>query len=206
DALATSLAAQAAVALENSQLWEEIHRLFECFVRAFVISIASRDPITSGHSFRVANLTVAFAEAADRADAGPMASVHFTRDDMRTLRYAALLHVFGKVGVGGAILSKAKKLYPPQLDRIRDRFKLARRGRELASAQSRLEYLLAHGRDAYLAREAAFDADLREATAHLETDLAAIERANQPTVVAWGSFEALPAIAALTYSDVDGSE
>jgi len=205
DALATSLAAQAAIALENSQLWTEIHQLFEGFVRASVIAIESRDPITSGHSFRVANLTVALAEAADRADAGPMARVQFTREDMRTLRYASLLHDFGKVGVREDILIKAKKLYPAQLDQIRDRFKLARRSRELASMQSRLEHLLVHGRDAYLARAAEFDADLREATAHLDTDLAAIERANQPSVVADGTFERLPAIAALTYIDVDGS-
>ena len=33
-----------------------------------VVAIEARDPATSGHSFRVANLTVALAEAVDRAD------------------------------------------------------------------------------------------------------------------------------------------
>jgi response regulator RpfG family c-di-GMP phosphodiesterase len=125
---------------------------------------------------------------------------------MRTLRYASLLHDFGKVGVREAILVKAKKLYPSQINRIRDRFKLARRSRELASMQSRLDYLLAHGRDAYLARNATFDDDLCDARAQLEVDLDAIEGANHPTVVADGAFDRLPVIAALTYSDVDGSE
>ncbi len=54
-----SLAGQAAVALENSQLYDSIQRLFEGFVRAAVTAIETRDPATSGHSFRVANLTVA---------------------------------------------------------------------------------------------------------------------------------------------------
>src|SRR5215469_15835051 len=57
-----SLTSQAAVALENSQLYEAIQKLFEGFVRASVTAIEARDPTTSGHSFRVANLTVAPAE------------------------------------------------------------------------------------------------------------------------------------------------
>jgi HD-GYP domain-containing protein (c-di-GMP phosphodiesterase class II) len=205
DALATSLAAQAAVALENSQLWADIRKLFEGFVRASVVAIEARDPATSGHSFRVANLTIALAEAVDRADSGPLAGVRFTREDMRTLRYASLLHDFGKVGVREDVLVKAKKLYPAQLDLVRDRFKLARRGRELAAMQKRLDYVLAHGRDAYLASEPAFDASLQNDIADLDRHLAAIEEANEPTVLADGHFEKLRAIAGLAYRDVDGS-
>src|SRR4029453_7601590 len=110
--LLVSLASQAAVALENSHLYAEIRQLFEGFVRASVVAIEARDPATSGHSFRVANLTVALAEAADRADAGGLAGVRFSRDDLRAIRYAALLHDFGKVGVREEILVKAKKLHP----------------------------------------------------------------------------------------------
>jgi GAF domain-containing protein len=57
--LAASLASQAAVALENSRLYQSIQTLFEGFVQASVIAIESRDPTTSGHSFRVADFTVA---------------------------------------------------------------------------------------------------------------------------------------------------
>ncbi|MDE3154026.1 MAG: GAF domain-containing protein, partial [Acidobacteriota bacterium] len=121
EALARSLASQAAVAVENSQLYASIQRLFEGFVRASVVAIESRDPATSGHSFRVANLTVAFAEAVDRADSGELAAVRFSREEMRTLRYASLLHDFGKVGVREDVLVKAKKLYPAQHALIRER-------------------------------------------------------------------------------------
>src|SRR5439155_16974690 len=163
--------------------------LFEGFVRASVIAIESRDPITSGHSFRVANLTIALAEAADRASAGPMARVRFTREDMRTLRYASLLHDFGKVAVREDILLKAKKLYPAQLERIRDRFKLARRSREMAVMQRRLDYILEHGRDAYLAHATKFQAELVDENARLGRDLDAIERAMQQTVVPNGTLQ-----------------
>src|SRR2546430_2563035 len=97
--LAGSLASQAAVAIANSRLYEAVRQLFEGFVQASVTAIESRDPTTSGHSFRVANLTVALAEVVDLVTTGPYAPVRFTTDELMELRYAALLHDFGKVGV-----------------------------------------------------------------------------------------------------------
>src|SRR5712671_5087566 len=150
-AIVESLASQAAVALENSALYESIQRLFEGFVRASVIAIEARDPTTSGHSFRVANLTVALAEAADRADSGPFANLKFSRNEMKEIRYASLLHDFGKVGVREEVLVKARKLYPAQLDLIKQRFHFVKRSVESANTGSRLKYLLEKGREEYLA-------------------------------------------------------
>lgn len=203
DALVTSLAGQAAIALENSQLYTSIRQLFEGFVRASVVAIESRDPATSGHSFRVTNLTIALAEAVDRA-AGPFAGVQFSRDDMRTMRYACLLHDFGKVGVRDEVLVKAKKLYPAQLALIRERFKLARRSRELDSLRERHEYLLAEGPSAYRERKPAFEAALEAELAALDGYLAEIGTANEPTPVPEGHFERLRDIAAVAFEDVDG--
>src|SRR5438132_9196061 len=47
------------------------------------------DPTTSGHSFRVANLTVGLASVVDHVTTGPYASLRFTTDEMMELRYAA---------------------------------------------------------------------------------------------------------------------
>src|SRR5205814_4888190 len=80
--IVASLGSQAAVAVENSRLYESIQRLFEGFVRASVIALEARDPTTSGHSFRVANLTVALAEAVQRIETGPYADLRFTREEM----------------------------------------------------------------------------------------------------------------------------
>ena len=187
EALAVSLASQAAVALENSQLYAEIRQLFEGFVRASVVAIEARDPATSGHSFRVANLTVALAEAVDRADAGRFAPVRFSREAMRTIRYASLLHDFGKVGVREDVLVKAKKLFPWQLALVRERFKLARRSLEVASLRGRL------------------DGDLAERHAELDRYLAQIEAANEPSVLPDGVFDRLNEIAAVAFDDVDGA-
>ena len=68
--LVTSLASQAAVALENTRLIADIRNLFDSFVRAAVTAIESRDPTTSGHSGRVAVLSVGLAENVDAQRAG----------------------------------------------------------------------------------------------------------------------------------------
>src|SRR6185369_11048375 len=157
-----SLAGQAAVALENSQLYDSIQRLFEGFVRAAVTAIETRDLATSGHSFRVANLTVALAEAVDRVDSGPYSAVRFSRDQMRELRYASLLHDFGKVGVREEVLVKAKKLYPAQLEVIQQRFGLVRRTLQVESLQKKLQYALEKGRDEFLKKQPEFNQALAD--------------------------------------------
>ncbi len=59
--LLLALGGQAAGAIENALLHDEINRLFEGFVSASVVAIESRDPTTAGHSGRVASLTVGLA-------------------------------------------------------------------------------------------------------------------------------------------------
>jgi len=183
EALAESLASQAAVALDNSRLYQSIRRLFEGFVGAAVTAIESRDPTTSGHSFRVAELTVGLAEAVDRCRRGPYAAARFTTDQMMELRYAALLHDFGKVGVREHVLLKAKKLYPVELDRIRQRIALVQRGLQLRCARHKLDYLMARGRRGYTKHAAALDAELVARLAELDDALQRIVRANEPAVL-----------------------
>jgi hypothetical protein len=81
--LVTTLAAQAGIALENAILYEEIRNIFEGFVKASVDAIEARDPTTSGHSRRVADLTVGLAQAVERSEAGPYREVRFKREDVR---------------------------------------------------------------------------------------------------------------------------
>ena len=102
--LGLSLASQAAVAYENSKLYQDIETLFEGFVSAAVTAIEQRDPTTSGHSQRVSEMTIGLAETVDRVEAGAYAAVRFTPEQMKELRYAALLHDFGKVGVREEVL------------------------------------------------------------------------------------------------------
>mgnify|MGYP000924505439 CR=1 FL=1 len=99
-------------------LKNDIERLFEGFVNASVTAIEARDPSTSGHSSRVADLTVGLAEAVNRTPNGPYGSLHFNPLQIREIRYASLLHDFGKVGVREQVLVKAKKIEGERLESI----------------------------------------------------------------------------------------
>ncbi|HEX8833840.1 MAG TPA: GAF domain-containing protein, partial [Abditibacteriaceae bacterium] len=102
--LAASLASQAAVALENSRLLKTLEDLFESFVMAAASAIEDRDPCTSGHSQRVTILTVGLAMAATEETDGYFQNVQFSPQQIKELRYAGLLHDFGKIGVRENIL------------------------------------------------------------------------------------------------------
>ena len=204
--IVASLGSQAAVAVENSRLYENIQRLFEGFVRASVSAIEARDPTTSGHSFRVANLTVALAEAVQRAESGPYADLRFTREEMREIRYASLLHDFGKVGVREEVLVKAKKLYPAQLDLVKQRFDFVRRSMQTEQLQQRLDYVLEKGRDAYLEKSRSFDDELRAQLEEVDRFFETILKSDEPTVLPEGNFGKLLDIAARYYRDFSGDE
>src|SRR5712692_594676 len=113
-----SIASQAAVALDNKNLLDSIQALFDGFVQASVTAIEQRDPSTAGHSGRVEALTTSLARAVSGMGAGKYRDVYMTDDQFKELRYACLLHDFGKVGVREHILIKAKKLMPGQLEVI----------------------------------------------------------------------------------------
>src|SRR5260370_29133429 len=106
--LALSLASQAAVAYENGRLYHDIDKLFEGFVQASITAIYQRDPTHYTHSQRVSLITVGLAETVDRVDTGAYARTRFSPEQMKEIRYAALLHDFGKVGVREEVLVKAK--------------------------------------------------------------------------------------------------
>jgi len=200
-----ALASQAAVSIENSQLYEAIERLFEGFVRAAVHAIEQRDPTTSGHSERVAVRTVILAEALDRLQDGPFKLINFSREQIRELRYAGLLHDFGKVGVREQVLVKAKKLYEGELALVRQRHAFIRRSAEWAYERERAEYLLQHGRDGYdrFVRELA--ERQQEAVDTADRFLKVVLASNEPTVLAEGDFAQLGEFAAREYLDIDGS-
>ena len=123
DKLMHAFASHAAVALENAKLTEDISNLFESFVKASVMAIEARDPSTSGHSDRVAQLTVKFAETIDHVSDGTMKDIKFTTEQLREIRYASLLHDFGKIGVRESILIKGQKLFPHELETVLLRLK-----------------------------------------------------------------------------------
>jgi HD-GYP domain-containing protein (c-di-GMP phosphodiesterase class II) len=202
--LVSALAGQAAVSIENSELYQSIERLFEGFVRAAVTAIEQRDPTTFGHSGRVAAMTVGLAETVDRADDGGYRHVRFTRAELREIRYAGLLHDFGKVGVREQVLVKAKKLYPPDLALVRQRYAFIRRTAERDFERQRADYLERSGTHDYAAFVRALRREHDERLAELDRFMRLVADSNEPTVLPEGRFEELLRHAERTYEDLEG--
>ncbi len=197
--LCSALAAQGAVALDNARLYAEIRALFEGFVRASVLAIEQRDPTTSGHSQRVADLTVALAHAADRADVGPFRDVAYSKDQLQEIEYAGLLHDFGKVGVREEVLVKAKKLYPHQLELVSARFDHMRTVLKLRLLERQLEQARSGATD-----DAALVAAYRDELATLESAIEAVGTANEPSILPQAVSSRLPSLAGLSFTNTRG--
>ncbi len=201
---ASSLASQAAVAYENSRLYRDIENLFDGFVHAAVTAIEQRDPSTSGHSQRVCAMTVALAQAMDRQTTGPYTNLRLSREQLKELRYAALLHDFGKVGVREDVLVKAKKLQPLHFLRVMDRFDYIRRDIEARTAQQKVEILLTLSAKAAGPRIRALDEEAGRQLAKLDEYAEFVSRANEPTVLPASDFGLLHEIASRTFCDGSG--
>jgi HD-GYP domain-containing protein (c-di-GMP phosphodiesterase class II) len=202
--LVLSLASQAAVSLENNLLYQEIETLFEGFVRASVQAIESRDPTTSGHSNRVAVYTTSLARAVDRVDSGAYKEVSFTREHLKEIRYASLLHDFGKVGVREHVLVKAKKLYPAQLDLVKLRFAYIQKSMLYGLLKERFDSLCNTGIEGYLKVKEGLDRQEADYLTEIEHYLNAIVSANEPSVLAEDPSKTLDEIHGKTFLEKGG--
>lgn len=200
--LLQAVASMAAVAIENNTLIHSIEELFEGFVKASVKAIEQRDPTTSGHSTRVSLLSLGLAQLVDRQDSGAYREVNFSSDQLKELRYASILHDFGKVGVREQVLVKAKKLYPGELERVLTRLDTARLCKERELLGRKVALLQAGDGTA---RIAALDTELAAALTEYEIFRGVVLKANEPTVLPEGEFSTLQEIARLAFVDLGGA-
>ncbi len=133
--LLESLASQAAIALTNRRLIQQLEDLFESFISLINTAIDDKSPYTGGHCARVPILTMMLAEASCRAGAG--SPLHgFAMSDLKKheLKIAALLHDCGKITTPVHVVDKSTKLHT-LLDRIHlldTRFEVLKRDAEIA--------------------------------------------------------------------------
>lgn len=219
-----SLASQAAISIERSQLQTSIERLFEGFVKASVKIIEARDPTTSGHSERVAELTVRLSEEVNRVGTGNLGLWYFNNRQIQEVRYAALLHDFGKVSIPEQVLNKRKKLHASQLQIIHQRFTIVKQSLQVKCGEAKFRYLVEHP-SAYQSHEHRADslcsqcayveqleADLESAIAQLDTYWELVVQMNKPDLDQNRRFQALEEETLLqlteltkyTYRGVDG--
>jgi 3',5'-cyclic-nucleotide phosphodiesterase len=180
----TGIAAQISISLKNSQLFDEIEQLFDGFVVASVQVIEARDPTTAGHSFRVAEYTENLAIAVDKESAHKFSDVFFDVGQLKEIRYAALLHDFGKVGVREGVLTKEKKLYGHEIDLLKTRFKYAQACFEKTMYQQLIDKHINDklSDDDFLELKFSVDKEIILESEKLEEFLELIIKTNEPAV------------------------
>ena len=161
-----SLASQAAIALTNRQLIDQMEELFEAFIQLINTAIDDKSPYTGGHCARVPALTMMLAEAVNRTTFGPLKDFVMTDNDRRELKMAGLLHDCGKITTPVHVVDKATKLHTlfDRIHLIDTRFEVLKRDAEI----SMLHDITAAGADAqrveaarqdYTARATQFEQD-----------------------------------------------
>jgi HD-GYP domain-containing protein (c-di-GMP phosphodiesterase class II) len=169
--LAESLASQAAVALTNRQLIEQLETLFESFITLINTAIDEKSPYTAGHCQRVPVLTMMIAEAVNNTTSGPLADFQMSARDSYELKIAGLLHDCGKVTTPVHVVDKATKLQTiyDRIGLVDTRFEVVRRDLETAKWRA-----IAEG-----AERAQAEADYAAAVERLESDRAFVRLHNR---------------------------
>ncbi len=110
-----ALAGQAAIAIENATLYEGLQRSNQELVLAYDATIEGwsraldlRDKETEGHTLRVTDMTVKLAS-----------SFELTDMDMKQIRWGALLHDIGKMGIPDEILLKPGPLTDEEWEKMK---------------------------------------------------------------------------------------
>lgn len=132
--LVESLASQAAIALTNRRLIQQLEELFEAFIQLINTAIDDKSPYTGGHCARVPVLTMMLAEAVTRTREGPFKDFVMNADDRQELKIASLLHDCGKITTPVHVVDKPTKLHTlfDRIELLDTRFEVLRRDAEIA--------------------------------------------------------------------------
>jgi HD-GYP domain-containing protein (c-di-GMP phosphodiesterase class II) len=174
--LAESLASQAAIALTNRQLIDQLEKLFESFIQLINVAIDEKSPYTGGHCERVPVLTMMLAEAVNDTREGPLADFTMSDKDRYELKIAGLLHDCGKVTTPVHVVDKATKLQTlfDRIHLIDTRFEVLKRDAQIAMLKAKLA--LREVRDAQA--EARLEEELDRQLRQIDADRAFLRQAN----------------------------
>jgi putative nucleotidyltransferase with HDIG domain len=105
--LLSALASQAAIAIENVELYANLRRDYLNAIKALAAAVDAKDHYTHGHSNKVMTYAALIARELKLSD-----------KDVEKIKYGALLHDIGKIGISETVLNKPSKLTPKEFDTI----------------------------------------------------------------------------------------
>ena len=180
--LAESMASQAAIALTNRALINQLEELFESFIVLINTAIDEKSPYTGGHCQRVPVLTMMLAEAVNESSEGPLASFTMADKDRYELKIAGMLHDCGKVTTPVHVVDKGTKLETifDRISLIETRFEVLKRDAEIEALRLRLDLAQESGVSEMSRRERQYGIDqaLRERVRQLDVDREFLRRCN----------------------------
>jgi len=138
--LVQSLASQAAIALTNKQLIDDLKTLFDSFIKIIATVIDEKSAHTGRHCRRVPELTLALAEAASR-DLSRLKEFTLTEQEHYNLEVASWLHDCGKLATPVHIVDKATKLETiyDRINLIDTRFEVLKRDAKIYKLESQMK-------------------------------------------------------------------
>jgi len=162
--LAESLASQAAIALTNRMLIQQLEVLFESLIELINTAIDDKSPYTGGHCKRVPVLTMMLAEAASNTMSGPLADFRMTDKDRYELKIAGLLHDCGKITTPVHVVDKATKLQTifDRIELVSTRMEVLKREAEIDMLHARIQALQHHDEESARRAEEAFAARIAQ--------------------------------------------
>ena len=174
--LAESLASQAAIALTNRMLINQLEELFESLIDLINSAIDDKSPYTGGHCKRVPALTMMLAEAASNSIVGPLADFKMTEKDRYELKIAGLLHDCGKITTPVHVVDKATKLETifDRIEFVAQRFEILKRDAELEKLKTEIASRNTGDETAAKSAELEYLARIRQ----LDDDCAFLRRTN----------------------------
>jgi HD-GYP domain-containing protein (c-di-GMP phosphodiesterase class II) len=174
--LAESLASQAAIALTNRLLIQQLEVLFESLIELINSAIDEKSPYTGGHCKRVPVLTMMLAEAANNAGDGPLAEFRMSEKDRYELKIAGLLHDCGKITTPVHVVDKATKLQTifDRIELVATRFEALKREAEIEMLRAKLKALEAEDEESARRAEEACAAKIKQ----YDDDRAFLRRTN----------------------------
>lgn len=134
------LAAQAAVAVSNVRLVQDLENLLKAFIKSIAAAIDEKSPYTSGHIQRVAKLTEMLVDRINQTDTDYFADTQFSKDKVDEISIAAWMHDVGKIATPEYIVDKSTKLETvcDRLEIIRLRIELMKRDQEIQQLRAKL--------------------------------------------------------------------
>jgi len=172
-----ALASQAAIAINNVILIDELQKLLEAFITSIAKAIDTKSEYTGGHIRRVAKVAVMIAHAVHESTEGPYKDIFYSEDEFQQMRMAAWMHDVGKIATPEYVVDKGQKL-ETIFDRIHivvERFEVLKRDAQIAMMQRKIDALEA-GR---VFDEEKENNELKATLWQLEEDFAAIETMNK---------------------------